>query len=88
MRLVPLADRVILKPVPAEVTTASGIVLTNKTEETHLQAEIIAVGPDIPENVKVGDVVIYGRYTGTEVKVEGQTYIIVKQEDILAIIEK
>lgn len=88
MRLVPLADRVVLKPVPAEVTTASGIVLTNKTEETHLQAEIIAVGPDIPDHVKVGDVVIYGRYTGTEVKVEGATYIIVKQEDILAIIEK
>lgn len=95
MRLVPLADRVILKPVPAEVTTASGIVLTNKTEETHLQAEVIAVGPGavvdgktVPMNVNVGEVVIYGRYTGTEVKVEGVTYIIVKQEDILAIIEK
>ncbi len=88
MRLVPLGDRTVLKPVPAEVTTASGIVLTNKTEETHLQAEVVAVGPEISDNVKVGDVVIYGRYTGTEVKVEGVTYIIVKQEDILAIIEK
>ena len=95
MKLVPLADRVVLKQLEAEQTTKSGIVLPGQEKEKPQQAEVIAVGPggvvdgkEIKMEVKVGDKVIYSKYTGTEVKLENnEKYVIVKQGDILAIIE-
>ena len=94
MTLKPLADRVIIKMVEAEETTKSGIILAGSAKEKPQVAEVIAVGPggnvdgkDIVMHVKVGDKVITGKYTGTEVKVDGEEYIIVRQNDILAVVE-
>lgn len=94
MKLVPLLDRVVLKQLEAEETTKSGIVIPNQAKEKPQQAEVIAVGPggmvdgkEIKMQVKTGDKVIYSKYSGTEVKLEGEDFIIVKQNDILAIVE-
>lgn len=94
MTLVPLGDRVVLKQVEAEETTASGIVLPGQAQEKPQQAEVIAVGPggvvdgkEVKMEVTVGDKVIYSKYSGTEVKLDGEEYIIVKQSDILAIVK-
>ena len=94
MKLVPLGDRVVLKQLEAEQTTKSGIVLPGQEKEKPQQAEVIAVGPggvvdgkEIKMEVKVGDKVIYSKYAGTEVKLEEEKFIIVKQSDILAVIE-
>ena len=90
----PLGDRVLLKMVEAEETTKSGIILTSGSQEKPQIAEIIAVGPGgvidgekVEMQVKVGEKVITSKYSGTEVKYEGTEYIIVKQSDILAIVE-
>ena len=92
MKLYPLADRVVLKQLVAEETTKSGTVLPGQSKEKPQQAEVIAVGPggvidgkEIKMEVKVGDHVIYSKYAGTEVKIDEEEYIIVKQNDILAI---
>lgn len=94
MTLKPLADRVILKRVAAEETTKSGIILTSAAQEKPQVYEVIAVGPggvidgaDVVMEVEVGDRVITGKYTGTEVKLDGEELTIVKQSDILAIVE-
>ena len=94
MKLVPLGDRVVLKQLEAEETTKSGIVLPGQAQEKPQQAEVIAVGPggvvdgkEVTMQVTVGDKVIYSKYAGTEVKLDGEEYIIVKQNDILAIVE-
>ena len=94
MKLVPLGDRVVLKQLVAEETTKSGIVLPGQSKEKPQQAEVIAVGPggtvdgkEVKMEVKVGDQVIYSKYAGTEVKLDEEEYIIVKQSDILAIIK-
>ena len=94
MTLVPLGDRVVLKHVEAEETTKSGIVLPGQAQEKPQQAEVIAVGPggvvdgkEVKMEVTVGDKVIYSKYSGTEVKLDGEEYIIVKQSDILAIVK-
>ena len=94
MKLVPLGDRVVLKQLVAEETTKSGIVLPGQSKEKPQQAEDIAVGPggtvdgkEVKMEVKVGDQVIYSKYAGTEVKLDEEEYIVVKQNDILAIIE-
>lgn len=94
MKLVPLGDRVVLKQLVAEETTKSGIVLPGQNKEKPQQAEVVAVGPggmadgkEIKMEVKVGDNVIYSKYAGTEVKLDEEEFIIVKQNDILAIIE-
>ena len=94
MKLVPLGDRVVLKQLVAEETTKSGIVLPGQNKEKPQQAEVVAVGPggmvdgkEVKMDVKVGDSVIYSKYSGTEVKLEDVEYIIVKQSDILAIVE-
>ena len=90
MKLVPLGDRVVLKQLQAEETTKSGIVLPGQNKEKPQQAKVIAVGPGTEEvkmEVKKGDEVIYSKYSGTEVKIEDEEYIIVKQGDILAIIK-
>ena len=94
MSLKPLGDRVVLKQLVAEETTKSGIVLPGQTKEKPQQAEVVAVGPggvvdgkEVKMEVKVGDQVIYSKYSGTEVKLDEEEYIIVKQSDILAIIQ-
>ncbi len=94
MTLKPLADRVIVKAVEAEETTKSGIILTGTAKEKPSIAEVVAVGPggvvdgkDIVMTVKVGDKVITSKYSGTEVKFDGEEYVIVRQGDILAVVE-
>ena len=94
MKLVPLGDRVVLKQLVAEETTKSGIVIPGQSKEKPQQAEVIAVGPggmvdgkEITMYVKVGDKVIYSKYAGTNVELDDEEYIIVKQDDILAIVE-
>ena len=94
MKLVPLGDRVVLKQVEAEETTASGIVLPGQAQEKPQQAEVIAVGPggvvngkEVKMELEVVNTVIYSKSAGTEVKMDGTDYIIVKQEDILAVIK-
>ena len=94
MKLVPLFDKVVLKQLEAEETTKSGIVLTGQPKEQPSQAEVIAVGPggvvdgkEITMQVKAGDKVIYSKYAGTEVELDNETFIVVKQNDILAVIE-
>ena len=94
MKLYPLQDRVVVKLVEAEETTMGGIILTAAAKEKPQVAEVVAVGPGIPEGehkvvieVKVGDKVITSKYAGTEVKMDGEEYTIVKQSDILAIVK-
>ena len=94
MKLVPLGDRVVLKQLIAEETTKSGIVLPGQNKEKPQQAEVIAVGPggvvdgkEVTMQVKVGQKVIYSKYAGTEVKLDDEEFIIVKQNDVLAVIE-
>ena len=94
MNVKPLGDRVVIKNVEIEETTKSGILLTGAAKEKPQMAEVLAVGPggvvdgkDVVMNVKVGDKVIYSKYAGTQVKIDGQNLIIVRQSDILAIVE-
>ena len=94
MKLKPLADRVVVKLVEAEEKTKSGIILTGSAKEKPEVAEVVAVGPggmvdgkEVKMTVKKGDKVITSKYAGTEVKVDGQEYNIVRQSDILAIVE-
>ena len=94
MKLVPLSDRVVLKQLEAEETTKSGIILTSAAQEKPQEAEVIAVGPggmvdgkEVTMQVKTGQKVIYSKYAGTNVKLEDEEYIIVKQDDILAVVK-
>ena len=94
MKLVPLSDRVVLKQCEAEETTKSGIILTSSAQEKPQEAEVIAVGPggvvngkEVKMEVEVGNTVIYSKYAGTDVKIDDEEYIIVKQSDILAVIQ-
>lgn len=94
MTIRPLADRVVIKSVEAEETTKSGIILTAKAQEKPSIAEVVAVGPggnvdckEVVMNVKAGDKVLISKYAGTEVKVDGVEYSIVRQNDILAVVE-
>ena len=94
MKLKPLCDRVVIKQLEAEETTKSGIVLPGTAKEKPQQAEVVAVGPggihdgkEIKMEVKPGDKVIYSKYAGTEVKLEEEEFIIVRQSDILAVVE-
>jgi chaperonin GroES len=94
MTVKPLGDRVVIKNCEAEETTKSGIILTSAAKEKPQMAMVIAVGPggnvdgkEIKMNVKVGEKVIYSKYAGTEVKVDGEELIIVRQSDILAVVE-
>ncbi|MBR4068961.1 MAG: co-chaperone GroES [Clostridia bacterium] len=94
MNVKPLGDRVVIKNVEIEETTKSGILLTGAAKEKPQMAEVLAVGPgglvdgkEVTMNVKVGDKVIYSKYAGTEVKIDGQELIIVRQNDILATVE-
>ena len=94
MKLTPLGDKVVLKAIKEEEKTKSGIILTGEAKEKPQQAEVIAVGPggivdgeEVKMQVKVGDTVIYSKYSGTEVTLEDEDLIIVSQSDILAIVE-
>ena len=94
MKIKPLGDRVVIKNLEAEETTKGGIILTNAAKEKPVMAEVLAVGPggnvdgkEIKMNVKVGEKVIYSKYAGTEVKLDGEEYIIVRQSDILAVVD-
>ncbi|WP_105615087.1 co-chaperone GroES [Vallitalea okinawensis] len=94
MNLVPLGDRVVLRQLEAEEMTKSGIVLPNQAKEKPQEAEVVSVGPggivdgkEVKMEVKAGDKVIYSKYAGTEVKLEGEEFIIVRQNDILAIVQ-
>ncbi|MBQ3356118.1 MAG: co-chaperone GroES [Oscillospiraceae bacterium] len=94
MKLTPLADRVLLKPVEAMETTASGIILSTANKEKPVISEVVAVGPggmidgnEVKMVVKAGDKVVVAKYSGTEVKLDDQEYSIVRQSDILAIVE-
>ena len=94
MKLVPLSDRVVLKQLEAEETTKSGIILTSAAQEKPQDAEVVAVGPggvvdgkEVKMQVKEGQKVIYSKYAGTEVKLDENEYIIVRQSDILAVVE-
>jgi chaperonin GroES len=93
MKLNPLADRVIIKPQPAEERTKGGIIVPDTAKEKPVIGEVVAVGPGkiaddgkkITMEVKVGDKVLYGKYSGTEVTVEGEEYLIMREADIFAI---
>lgn len=94
MKVKPLGDRVVIKRLEAEEKTKSGIVLTGTAKERPQEAEVVAVGPGavvdgkrVEMEVKVSDKVLYSKYAGTEVKVDGEEFIILKQEDILAVVE-
>lgn len=94
MRVRPLGDRVVIKKLEAEEKTKSGIVLTGTAKERPQEAEVVAVGSggmvdgkEIVMEVKVGDKVLFSKYAGTEVKVDGEEYTIIKQDDILAVVE-
>ena len=94
MKLVPLADRVVLKQLEAEEKTKGGIILPESGKEKPQQAEVVAVGPggvvdgkEIKMEVKKGDQVIYSKYAGTDVKLDDEEFIIVKQSDILAVVK-
>ena len=94
MTIKPLADRVVIKMEEAEETTKSGIVLTSASQEKPQVSRVIAVGPggmvdgkEVVMQLKAGDRVITGKYTGTEVKIDGEEYTIVRQSDVLAIVE-
>lgn len=85
----PLADRVLVEPAAAEEKTASGIIIPDTAKEKPQQGKIVAIGTgkkDEPINVKVGDQVLYGKYSGTEVTIEGREYLIMKEADIYGII--
>ena len=94
MKIRPLFDRVVIKSCEVEETTKSGLILTGNANEKPQMAEVIAVGPggvvdgkDVTMSVNVGDKVIYSKYAGNEVKLDGEEYIIVRQSDILAVVE-
>ena len=94
MKLIPLGDKVVLKQAEVEETTKSGIILTASAKEKPQYADVIAVGPggmvdgkEVTMQVKVGDKVIYSKYAGTEVKLDNEEYMVVRQSDIVAIVE-
>ena len=94
MKIRPLFDRVVIKSCEVEETTESGLIITGNAKEKPQMAEVIAVGPggvvdgkDVTMTVNVGDKVIYSKYAGNEVKLDGEEYIIVRQSDILAVVE-
>ena len=89
LNIKPLADRVLVEPIEAETKTASGIIIPDNAKENPQKGKVMAVGKGTKENpttVKVGDTVLYGKYSGTELKFEGNDYLIMSEKDILAIV--
>ncbi len=96
MKVKPLADRIVLRPIEEDDKTPGGIILPDTAKEKSMRGEVVAVGPGrlaengerIKPEVKEGEVVIYSKYAGTEIKIDGQDYLILREGDILAVIEK
>ena len=95
MKLKPIEDRIVIKMVEAEETTKSGIILTGNAKDKPQEAEVLAVGPggiidgnEVKMQVKAGDRVVTSKYSGTEIKIDGEELIIIRQKDVLAIVEK
>ena len=89
MNIKPLADRVLIKPAPAEEKTAGGIIIPDTAKEKPLQGEVLAVGNGTRDEemvLKAGDTVLYGKYAGTEVELDGEKYLIMRQSDVLAVL--
>ena len=89
LNIKPLADRVLIQPLEAETKTASGIIIPDTAKEKPQKGNVVAVGPGTKENpvtVKVGDSVLYGKYSGTELKLDDKNYLIMRESDILAIV--
>ena len=89
MNIKPLADRVLIKPAPAEEKTAGGIIIPDTAKEKPLLGEVVATGEGTKDEtmvLKAGDVVLYGKYAGTEVEYEGEKYLIMRQSDVLAVL--
>ena len=89
VNITPLADRVLVAPAPAEEKTASGIIIPDTAKEKPQKGQVIAVGPgkkDEPTTVKVGQYVLYGKYGGTEITIEGEDYLIMRESDIYAVV--
>ncbi|MGC9151440.1 MAG: co-chaperone GroES [Microbacter sp.] len=89
MNIKPLADRVLIQPAPAEEKTASGIIIPDSAKEKPLKGTVVAVGKGTKDEemaVKVGDVVLYGKYAGTEIEVDNEKYLIMRQSDVLAVL--
>jgi len=87
MNIKPLADRVVIKPTPVEEVTTSGIIIPDSAKEKPLKGEVLAVGNGTKDEemvLKVGDTVLYGKYAGTEIELEGEKYLIMRQSDVLA----
>ncbi len=90
MNLKPLADRVVIKPTPAEEVTMAGIIIPDSAKEKPLKGEVLAAGPgtkDEEMQLKPGDKVLYGKYAGTEIELDGEKYLIMRQQDVLATID-
>ena len=91
MNIKPLADRVLIKPAPAEEKTAGGIIIPDTAKEKPLQGEVLAVGNGTKDEemvLKAGGTVLYGKYSGTEVELDGEKYLIMRQSDVLAVVEE
>lgn len=89
MNVKPLADRVLVQPAEAEEKTASGIIIPDTAKEKPMRGTVVAAGPgkkDEPMTVKAGDTILYGKYSGTEIQVEGKDYLMMRESDIFAII--
>ena len=89
MNVKPLADRVLVQPAEAEEKTASGIIIPDTAKEKPMRGTVVAAGPgkkDEPTTVKVGDTVLYGKYSGTEIQVDGKDYLMMRESDIFAVI--
>lgn len=89
MNIKPLADRVLIKPAPAEEKTAGGIIIPDTAKEKPLQGEVLAAGNGTKDEemvLKAGDTVLYGKYVGTEVELDGEKYLIMRQSDVLAVL--
>ena len=89
VKIKPLADRVLIEPAQAEEKTAGGIIIPDTAKEKPQKGTVMAVGPgkkDEPMTVKVGDVVLYGKYSGTEITIDGRNYLIMRESDIVAVI--
>ena len=89
IKVKPLADRVLVEPAPAETKTSGGIIIPDTAKEKPMRGKIVAVGngkPDEPLTVKAGDTVLYGKYAGTEINIEGKDFLIMRESDIYAII--
>lgn len=90
MKIKPLADRVLINPTPAEEVTVAGIIIPDSAKEKPLKGTVLATGEGTKEEkmvVKEGDTVLYGKYAGTEIEIDGEKYLIMRQSDILAVVE-